>query len=1401
MNQFSTFKALAASALMLTCGFGAIAQDRNNDDEVVKLDARSSRFNYREGEIIVKFKPSSLVNVRSLNNGRFSTTGIKTLDAKLNALGLFEAEPLMPLSGGTVSTLSVKSLSGQKVVDNDMSKLYRLKFDTAKLQSVDDAITQIKSMAEVEYAEPNYLVYTLATDADVYSLDPLYTQQWGFDAINLPALWAMPKISDKRPVIAILDTGVEFTHMDLLNNIWTNEAEYSGATGTDDDGNGFADDMYGWDFVNQNNRMDDYNGHGTHCAGIAAAVGGNGNGGVGANPDALIMPIAVLQSDGAGDIATLVKGIDYATANGADVLSLSLGTYASSIALEQALAKAYQNAVIVAAAGNDNLCINPHKCGNPPKVGAPMYPAAYTFVLGVQATDKSGSLASFSNYDCDGPLFSNPTYFSEEQLYNYELKAPGVSVMSTYPGGRYKALNGTSMACPLVAGAISRLLQCKEYASKEILFGDLIHAANGGNVNMLATYNITDADRKPNLRLVTYELNDTTGGDGDYRADAGETLEIYPTLRNDWGQAENIKISIDFGENEDLSIAQFIANDVDFGKPLSSYAKGKSANPIRIKLRDEIADGRRIKFVLKATCDNMEGELTHEFTVTVENGVEIGGMVTEDLTLYPDVHYIVTKSIAVPDSVKLTIKPGTVLKFKAGTGMSFSERAILDCVGTPDSMITFTMADGETGRITSISGPFYFSKNPESLIDSINNRVAYVYDYLQEFNFVHFNGINSQSRLLENLTFKNCIFSLCNIDGNLSGNARFEYCSVFHNRLNTRNSNSGYLLTIINSNFLSNEYSDPSCFIGHDLDIIGGKKASYNYICGNLFSNISRKFGRCYSVSFETSTPSILKDYENYFGSSIEYNVRKVIHDMENPFNPVGFGYVDLSNMRTRPNPECHGIVWKVVVNGYDAQDEFEQLSPLGVGTHKFEVYFNRKMKESAIPNISMGVRPPYTQTAIAENGSWSEYTYQENDTTDVTVSVYTAYLTITGNGALDGLNRIYVDGAQDLENFEIPVENMRFNVEVSASGAMSAGFMAEAGLGKVNLTWENPEENFDDMLGYNMYRYTVDTLGVASDTIRINTRLLEPEEVALTDYDVVPGTTYYYYYKVMSTDLTENSPSLTIAATPLTASKGDANGSMSIDVADVVTEIAYLTNQNPQPFIFEAADVNSDTYVNILDVVGTINIITTPAEASAMTADNAATYSIEDGILYIESPVALGGVQLLLNTTADKFEAMDALSGFELVTSRQSENSCLVLAYSMSGRSIATGKQAILKIGDAAIDEIILSDARGTNVLAVNADISGVGAVEAMQMSLPYPNPFSSELAIPYIIGQSGDNDVKIVVSDLAGRSVYLYETVNDLGEYLHTWTPGESVANGVYFVSLYVNDTLMQTAKVVKE
>lgn len=1362
-----TLRALITAMLMLLSLTG-YAQDRNNEEELVKIDARASQFSYREGEIIVKFKPTGALKMRSNAKGQFATSGVNNIDAVLQSIGVESVETLMPFTGKEVTRRSARAINGQEIVARDLSQLYRLRIDADKVQSVYEAIEKLQVLEEVEFAEPNYIVYSTATTAGEYN-DPLYPDQWYLEAVNLPALWQVPTISDERPIIGILDTGVEFTHIDLLGNVWANELELNGTADVDDDGNGFVDDMYGWDFVNQTNRMDDYNGHGTHCAGIAAATAGNEKGIVGANPDALIMPIAVMQSDGTGDIATIIKGIDYATANGVDVLSMSLGTYAQSVALEQALAKAYQKAVLVAAAGNDNLCIYPHECPINRRIGAPMFPAAYTFVLGVQASVQEGGLASFSNYDEDGATLCNSQFYSEEQLYNYELTAPGVSMMSTYPGGRYKALNGTSMACPLVAGGISRLLQTKEYASKELLFGDLIHASAGGDVDFYATYQITDADRQPTLQLVTYQLNDSTGGDGDLRADAGETIAFYPTLRNNWGLAENIKITLELPEEEDQSIVRFLDNDVDYGCTLSSYSKNKAANPVRFTVREDCVDGRHIRLLLRATCDNIAEELVQEFVITIENGVEIGGMISEDLTLYPDVHYIVTRPLAVPDGVTLTIKPGTILKFKAGTGLSLAKNAILDCVGEPGNMIVFTMADGETGNMIGFSG---------------NG---------QTMNYVQFYGLNTGTNSLNQKVYTiNCEYINCNSYTIIYKNNKIEKCNFFSNQFQR------FLENTFFYNFKDCNYNNNTSKNASNINLPAEDMNFEFYSSSNFYNNkiiiktlvVSTKLLEntitC-ATAYYSETPSLYTpEYPSYFGTSREDIARENILDMENPYNPIGFGKVDLSNMLTQPVAEAHGIVWKVVVNGYDAQDEYELLPPLGVGKHKFEVYFNRPMNKAVAPTIAMGVRPPYTQNSIAEEGSWN------NEGT-----IYTAYLTITGKSATDGVNRIYVAGAEDDEYFEIPVENFRFNVNIQAAGSMSTGLMAEAGLGKVTLTWETDEEDFEDLMGYNIMRYTMINDSVPSATIVVNKSLIDSEEQEFVDYDVVPGTTYYYTIKQVTTSLTSHDLSNVVAATPLTASKGDANGSMSVDVADVVTEVAYMTGQDPQPFIFEAADVNSDLAVNVLDVVGTVNIIKTPAAAAA-TVDNSATYTIEDGILYVECPVALGGVQVRLMGVSE-VTPLEALANFEFVTDNQGENGLLVLAYSMTGRSIATGKQALMRIDGATIGEIILSDVMGRNVVAIDGNAAGVGSVEAAQMQLPYPTTFVESLNIPYVIGRSGENEVSIVITDLSGRTVHRYETTANYGTYTYTWQPN-GTGRGVYIVSLYMNDVLMQTAKVVK-
>lgn len=1372
-------KKLFSIVLLMACTITLMAQSSNNEDEVVKIEKWNQNA-YREGEVIVKFKADGAVQMRKNAKGKFQTASISQVDALFAELGVEEVEELMPNVGARKAPRRMRAYNGTEVKDHDLSKLYLIRFseqvaapmnNAGEMRSVHQVVEQLQALDEVEFAEPNYLVFALSTesaDSATYVAEPLYSQQWGPAAINLPALWNMPKISDKRPVIAIIDTGVDCEHPDLKDNLWVNEAEKNGVAGKDDDGNGVVDDIHGYDFVNQTGSMADFNGHGTHCAGIAAAVGNNGIGITGANPDAQIMPITVMQSDGTGDVATIIKGIDYAAANGADVISMSLGGYSYSMAEEQALGKAYATAVIVAAAGNDGKPIEELL----------VYPGCFQFVLGVQATvSPSGGLAEFSNSDSD-PIYT--TYSAETDLYNYELRAPGTGIMSTYPQGRYKKLQGTSMATPMAAGAISRLLQCKEYDSWELLFGDLIHTSKG-NMDIFAAYNITDNDRKPNLRQVTYYLTDTLG-DNDNRADAGDTIALYPVLRNDWGNAENIRMWMEVGYYDgtgdfvpdDTTLITFLTDTVDFGRPLSSYAKNRSVNPIRFVVNKKCVDGRHINFTFHATCDNATQSLRQYNVIEVENGVEIGGVLEDDLTLYPDVHYIVTRTLLVPKGITLTIKPGTIIRFKDNTTMRCE--GTLVAKGTPDSLIVFTKADLDLGKLAS-----------ELNLQSQKNIIEYA----------KICGFNALS-LIYGGTLRHCIiednYYTSALGSNISSSLEYSVVTGMHRLFDK---------SLKYTNFVNNrsEYTTSSARNDIPIDQMDS--------C-NSFSNVSTdkiNKGAVVSATYHSSGISVYKPKQpSYLGTSRDDILHRYILDFNHsgPFDDYsGNGVVDLDYVAKEPIRKAHGIVWKVVVNGYDAQDEFEMLPPLGVGKHKFEVYFNRPMDTSVAPHISMGVRSPYTQNAISEDGSWSA------DST-----IYTAYLTINGKTASDGLNRIYVYGAEDTDHFKIPEEYHRFNVQVSAAGSLSTGLMAEAGLGKVALTWQTDEEDFEDLLGYNIYRWTEDTIkwdrhydssckcyieaGWKFDTICISQSLIDSQDTAFVDFDVVPGKTYYYVIKQVTTSLSSYSLSNPVAATPLTAQKGDANGSMSVDVADVVTEVAYLTGNNPQPFIFEAADVNSDNTVNILDIVGTVNIIKNPAVSSLGFSDNnTATYSIEDGILYIETPVVLGGVQFAFNAGAE-ISVLEALNGFETTTWTTSNNFNF-MAYSMSGKTLEVGKHALLYVGDAELNNIVLSNAQGQNVPAIKKTATDLSSVEAMQMRLPNPNPFTTQVNIPYVVGQSGKHEVRLVFTNVAGLMVDSYSATQTFGEYTYTWRPG-ALLEGVYFVTLYVDGKKMQSSKLVK-
>lgn len=236
-------------------------------------------------------------------------------------------------------------------------------------------------------------------------------------------------------VVAVLDTGIDWDHPDLAENIYTNPLELWGQPNVDDDGNGFVDDIRGWDFVNNDNNPYDDHWHGTHCAGTVGAVGDNRIGVVGVAPNVTLMPIKVLDSSGSGSFGDVIAAIEYCELMGVDITSNSYGGSQDAGSLVEAAFDAAKEAGVlhIAAAGNS---------GNSSGTGDSVeYPAKYDSVVGVAATTSSDGRASFSS---TGP--------------DVDLAAPGTGIRSTRRNGGYRNASGTSMACPHVAGAAAVLM-------------------------------------------------------------------------------------------------------------------------------------------------------------------------------------------------------------------------------------------------------------------------------------------------------------------------------------------------------------------------------------------------------------------------------------------------------------------------------------------------------------------------------------------------------------------------------------------------------------------------------------------------------------------------------------------------------------------------------------------------------------------------------------------------------------------------------------------------------------------------------------------------------------------------------------------------------------------------------
>lgn len=1054
---------------------------------------------------------------------------------------------------------------------------YKTFYEATTSEDVWATVDKLSDNENILSAEPDF-VWEKTDTTTVAATDEEINAETHFPCMDVTGVWkdcfdpAKKEAPGKGTVVAVIDTGVDYTHKDLADNIWVNEGEIPG-NGIDDDSNGYVDDVHGVDFVDGDCDPMDEHGHGTHVAGIIAMTPGNG-GGVGVAYGAKIMCVRAGQANGSFASSDIAKAIKYAADNGADVINMSFGGTGRSYLVESALQDAFPSCVLVAAAGNDGLpttdAINAGYFNT-----EDIYPAGYKYVLGVMATDNNKSLASFSNWD-----------YLEGQNCEYEMAAPGVNIYSTLPGNRYACWSGTSMATPNVAAAAailrSKYTDKSKYSSRYIM-GQLCSATTSRAYGFRSypELNIRDSltrQAHPNLTLdevYTLDYQDvSSANNGDGIAQPGETIDMGVAVWNRWGAATDVTVKVDAISDGGVAnkYVEFINDEVklsDVGTFASvnngfTYTDEKLtgiSNPIRFKIKEGTPNDIQITFNISITAknglDERDGNLyssSASYTLTVQNGVALSGIINEDMTLTNDKLWIVENNVLIPEGVTVTVEPGTRIQFwsadpnnkygaNANVYLQVEGRFIAE--GTEEQPIEMYPGKGFEDKAVTITGTgSYIDFKDSGLVDDDYDKKYASLKYVNIYNATYY--ASDPYSLSAGKPFNVTIIDHCNFTysysfrygvlfaksianshfSNMSMKSRNSYgicayditTTLFDNYDNQRVYPYDRFEKNVALNYHGKKDDEPSIIVGASdkYNPLFANNAILNSFYLNNYDNI-RAIG-----SFDAS-----KDYNgrttydissNYWGTTNPDLVKVQCLDADwdvTKNDLIQEPYLTLDDDMS----EIYPFVTEAYLTDKDG-NRIDKVS--GAQTVKMHVKFNRDMASDVQPMVTYGGSEPYTDFAVS--GDWANAREWVSEfKIDPYIDLGTMYIRVKGAAAAD--DKWLVTGT----------DWGRFKFEITNSSAQSMSLTGEGQLGKNFLSWM--QDDYDTLAGYNIYRatkYDADKKPEKQNFTRVNKSVLNADELSFIDENVRAGTDYYYYFTVVDTDLNESKASNVISCCPL---------------------------------------------------------------------------------------------------------------------------------------------------------------------------------------------------------------------------------------------------------------------------